>query len=309
MILFLNTRAAGGTALDKWRRIEPEFISRFQPGRMHMPQTIEALRATLRQALDTGETDYVAAGGDGTVNSLLNSICEVARPKELSRIRLGAIGLGSSNDFHKPFLGAQFVGDVPCKVDFRNAYLRDVGCLRFRANGCSMQRFFLANASSGVTAEANRFFNHPTAALEFLKRVSTGAAILYAAVRTILVYRNFECTIRVGQNACRTTLLTNLAVMKSPHVSGSFLYDTPVAPNDGTFAINLSESMSKIELLHLLYSLSHGRFMHLHHTQSWSHPSITITSTEPMAIEYDGEIVTTRTAEFTVLGKHLQVCP
>jgi diacylglycerol kinase (ATP) len=309
MILFLNTRAAGGTALNKWRRIESEFICRFRPSRVHMPQNTDALRDRLRHAIENGEKDFVAAGGDGTVNTLLNSICEIAHPTELPGIRLGAVGLGSSNDFHKPFLKAQFVGDVPCKVDFSNAYLRDVGCLTFSENGRRTQRYFLANASGGVTAEANWLFNNPTATLEFLKRVSTRAAILCAAVRTILLYRNFECTIQVDQNKRFTTLLTNLAVMKNPHVSGSFLYDTPVAPNDGAFAINLSECMSKLELLNLLYSLSHGRFTHLRHTQSWSQTSVTVSCPEPMAVEYDGEIVTARSAEFTVLPKHIQVCP
>jgi diacylglycerol kinase (ATP) len=309
MVLFLNTRAAGGTALNKWRSIESEFIHRFRPSRVHMPQNADAMRDRLRHAIENGEKDFVAAGGDGTVNTLLNSICEFAHPTELPGIRLGAVGLGSSNDIHKPFLKAQFVGDVPCKVDFSNAYLRDVGCLTFGENEHRTQRYFLANASSGVTAEANWFFNNPTVTLEFLKRVSTGAAILYAAVRTILLYRNFKCTIQVGQNERHTTLLTNLAVMKNPHVSSNFLYDTPVSPNDGAFAINLSECMSKLELLNLLYSLSHGRFTHLRHTQSWSQPSVAVSCPEPMAVEYDGEIVTTRSAEFTVLPKHIQVCP
>lgn len=201
------------------------------------------------------------------------------------------------------------MGDVPCKVDFRNACLRDVGCLTFAESGNMVQRYFLANASTGVTAEANRFFNHPTITLNFLKRVSTGAAILCATVRTIMLHKNFECMIQVGQGEHFITMLTNLAVMKSPHVSGSFVYDTPVAPNDGAFAINLSEGMSKLELLHLLYSLSHGRFAHLHHTQSWFQPSITVSCTQPMAVEYDGEIITARSAEFTVLQKHIQVCP
>jgi diacylglycerol kinase family enzyme len=274
-----------------------------------MPQNVDALCDLLRQALRSGETDFVAAGGDGTVNTLLNSICAVEEPNDVAGIRLGAVGLGSSNDFHKPFLREQFIGDVPCKLDFRNSYLRDVGCLSFEENGKRFQRYFLANASNGVTAEANRFFNHPTPTLEFLKRFSTSAAIVFAAIRTILMYSNFECTLQFGKNDHYTTYLTNLAVMKNPHVSGSFSYDTPVAPDDGAFAINLSENMSKVELWHLLYSLSRGRFTNLDHTQSWSKPSITISSVQPMAVEYDGEIVTARSAEFTVLQKHIQVCP
>lgn len=309
MIVFLNSRAAGGTALKKWRKIESEFICRFRPHRIHMPQSVDALSQLVRQAVENGEKDFVAAGGDGMVNALLNCICEVAHTDELPGIRLGAVGLGSSNDFHKPFRKAQVVGDVPCMVDFGNAYLRDIGCLTYGENGQRIQRYFFTNASGGLTAEANRFFNHPTVILELLKRLSTGAAIFYAALRTILLYRNFDCTIQVGQNEPLTTVLTNLAVMKSPHVSGNLLYDTPVAPDDGAFAINLSERMSKLELLHLLYSLSRGKFTHLRHTRSWTQPSITISCTAPMAVEYDGEIVTTRSAKFTVLRKHIQVCP
>ena len=239
----------------------------------------------------------------------MNSICGLEDSNIVSGIRLGAVGLGSSNDFHKPFLSERFINDVPCKLDFRYSSLRDVGRLSFEEDGTRFLRYFLANASSGVTAEANRFFNHPTPTLEFLKRWSTSTAILFAAIRTIFLYRNFECTFQFGNNVHYATHLTNLAVMKNPHVSGSFSYDTPVLPDDGAFAINLSENMSKTELWHLLYSLSHGRFTNLDHTQSWSKPSITITSVQPIAVEYDGEIVITRSAEFTVLQKYIQVCP
>ncbi len=309
MVLFINTQAAGGTALTKWKNIETEFLTRFHPSQVHLPRSIGSMNDLLRQAIDRGERNFVAAGGDGTVNALLNGICTVASSHELPGISLGAVGLGSSNDFHKPFLKEQFVGAIPCKVDFQNAFLRDVGRLSFEEGGHRIQRYFLANASSGVTAEANRFFNNPSAALEFLKRVSTEAAILYAAVRTILKYNNFECSIQTGRREVRSTRLTNLAVMKNPHVSGSFLYDTPVVSNDGFFAINLSESMSKPELLRLLYSLSRGKFTHLNHTQSWLRPFVKVSAPEPMVIEFDGEIVTTRSATFTVLPEHLKVCP
>ena len=309
MVLFINSHAAGGTALAKWRSIEAEFVKRFHPSHVHSPRSMDSMTDLLRHELDRGERDFVAAGGDGTVNALLNAICSAAPIQELPALSLGAVGLGSSNDFHKPFLKQQFIGNVPCKVDFPNAYLRDIGCLSFVENGQLRQRQFLANASSGVTAEANWFFNNPTTALEALKRVSTGAAILYAAVLTILRYHNFECTIQTEDCELRSTLLTNLAVMKNPHVSGSFRYDTPVAPNDGNFAVNLSESMSKPELLRLLYSLSRGRFTRLNHTQSWLRPCITISASKPMAIEYDGEIVNARSATFAVLPRYLKVCP
>jgi diacylglycerol kinase (ATP) len=309
MVLFINPRAAGGTAQKKWKAIEAEFIRRYRPSRIHVPQSTSDLRAILRDSFRQGETEFVAAGGDGTVNALLNSVFAEINANDVSRIRIGALGLGSSNDFHKPFLKEQFISSVPCKVNFQDSCLRDVGCISFDNDGEIVRRYFLANASCGVTAEANRFFNDPNHALSLLKRASTSAAILYAAIMTILRYRNFECNLRPETNEVQSTLLTNLAVMKNPHVSGSFHYDTPVAPNDCVFVMNLSENMSKIELLHLLYSLSQGTFTNLRHTRSWSGSSMSVTSDIPFAIEYDGEIVCAQSAEFTLLHNSIQVCP
>ncbi len=309
MVLFLNTRAAAGTALEKWKRIESEFSRRFQPLRICSTGDTSALGELVRQALQAGETDFVAAGGDGTVNTLLNAILPFSASADLPAIRMGAVGLGSSNDFHKPFLKEQFIDEIPCKLDFQNSYLRDIGCLSYEDRGKTTRRYFIANSSVGVTAEANLFFNNCAPALAFLKRFSVDAAILYAAVRTILRYKNFPCTLRVGGTDRFATRLTNLAVMKSPHVSGTFLYDTPVAPDDGFFAINLSEEMSILELLHLLFSLSRGRVTSLNHTRSWTGDSIVVSSSHPFAVEYDGEVVTSSSASFSILRKRIRVCP
>src|SRR5262249_27239042 len=51
-----------------------------------------------------GRRHFVAAGGDGTVNLALNGLLAVRRRLGLPRdaLRLGALGIGSSNDFLKP---------------------------------------------------------------------------------------------------------------------------------------------------------------------------------------------------------------
>ena len=309
MVLFINTQAAAGTALAKWQKIEPEFRRRFQSTRVCPMGNVCAMNDIVRQAIRDGETDFAAAGGDGTVNALLKSILAVTSSNDLTRVRIGAVGLGSSNDFHKPFVKEQSIDGIPCKLDFQNSYLRDIGCLSYEEGGKTEHRYFIANASIGVTAEANLFFNQSSPVVVFLKRCSAEGAILYAAIRTILLYKNFPSTLHVGSCEHFTTRLTNLAIMKNPHVSGSFLYDTPVAPDDGSFAVNLSEGMSKLELFHLLFSLSRGRFTSLDHTRTWTKDSVSISSSQPFAVEYDGEVITSPSVRFSILRKHVLVCP
>ena len=157
MVLFVNTQAAAGTASAKWRKIEQEFRRRFQSARIYLSGNTFAMNDIVRHSLLDGETDFAVAGGDGTVNALLNSILAVSAPANLTRVRIGALGLGSSNDYHKPFVREQFIGEIPCKLDFQNSYLRDIGCLTYESGGRTRRRYFLANTSVGVTAEANLF--------------------------------------------------------------------------------------------------------------------------------------------------------
>ncbi len=309
MVLLINPRAAGGTALKKWKTIESGFAHIFPHCSSHMLDGAAAASEAIRSARRHGETHFIAAGGDGTVNAVLNALLDERSKPDAKYCSIGAVGLGSSNDFHKPFSREKLLAGIPVRLDFHQAHLCDVGSLSFEHDGSILTRYFLANASCGVTAEANWYFNSPDPFLAFLKRHSTSAAIIYAAIRTILRYRNFTASLSISGDISTPTRLTNLAVLKNPHVSGRFMYDTPVASNDGLFALNLCEDMTKTELLHLLSSLGRGKFSSLPHTQTWRSATLTVTAEHPFAVEYDGEVITTRFAHFRLLPKSLKVCP
>ncbi len=41
----------------------------------------------------------------------------------LKQINIGAVGIGSSNDFHKPFHPTNTIENVPYKINFKDAVL------------------------------------------------------------------------------------------------------------------------------------------------------------------------------------------
>jgi diacylglycerol kinase family enzyme len=238
------------------------------------------------------------------VNSLLT---EGGGMENLQRTTIGAIGLGSSNDFHKPYTEGHFVGRLPVKVDDVNAKLCDVGRIEYKdSSGEEAVRHFIINASLGATAHANFFFNHPNWLLRKLKRWSTNLAIGYTAVRTIIGFRNEQVTIKDGAKV-RGCGVSNLAVLKRPYFSKDFFYDVPMSLDDGRLSVNLCADMSKLEMLRALRQLTKGRLTSSKWS-SWSTEGLGIGTERPIPVETDGEVILAQDIRFSVLARTVRVC-
>lgn len=306
MLVFLNPAAGGGRALSRWERIAPR-ITETTRIQVHLLGNQEDGLQVLEEAVKRGESEIVAAGGDGTVNAVLTMLMHESMRDALRGLTLGAIGLGSSNDFHKP--ASDIVETCPCKLRFADARPRDVGVLATGLNGTGVYRYFLNNASLGATADANRRFNEPDRLLRWLKRVSTPAAILYTALSTIAWHRDSTAIMTAPLAGSAQVRLSNLGVLKNSHVSGALHYDPPGLLDDGLLGIRLCQGMTRRELVRVLFALSRGRFSELPRTVSWSDSSLTIVTNEPVNIEFDGEITSSCSVRFTVMHNILKVCP
>jgi diacylglycerol kinase family enzyme len=311
MIIAINAAAAGGSGFRKWKRVEESLRASNPPPEMFLLNGSASTARMIRSGLDRGETRFVAAGGDGTVNTLLNALLFISTPSQRRTLLLGAIGLGSSNDFHKPSIPGSMIDGVPARINFHDAPLRDIGTVSFETAGGFQTRYFIVNASIGITAEANLLFNRPGRVLEALKRTCTPAAILFAALKTIRSYRNIGITLRRPGRAERDLQLTNLALLKNPNVSGSFRYDAIIPPDDGLLHAYLFTGMNKPRLLRLLLALSKGLTppaMRGPGIESFNESSLIVAAARPFALEFDGEVVATSFAQFGVLHRHLRVC-
>jgi diacylglycerol kinase (ATP) len=309
MLVLINPNAGGGQALRKWKRVEPVLRSINPSVNECVLDGNMAAERAIAQAVDEGETEFVAGGGDGTVNGILNTLLSLVGRNRIKDIALGAIGLGSSNDFHKPFCQARLIEGIPASVDFATATSRDVGCITYDDGQSYKTKHFLVNASVGVTAEANKLFNSPDKTLRSLKRFHVSSAILYAAVKTILSYKNIHAWVLSSETGLKAVDLTNLGVVKNPHFSGGLHYPTPADYSNGTFSIHLCHGLRRPQLFSLLGKLGRGKFDEGEKTCSWCTSTLNVFADRPFAIEYDGEIVTTTRAHFSILPKHLKVCP
>lgn len=306
MLVLVNPRASYGRARKIWSRVAPE-IERRAPG-VGVEEIASAggVPDVVRRAYESGERAFVAAGGDGMVNLVLNAIVALDDGADAT---LGAIGLGSSNDFHKPFGPGNLVDGVPVRIDCEHARPRDVIRIEYEDHaGRRATRYALMNASLGITAEANAGFNEPTRLIRMVRRVSVDAAILASVLATVATYRDIPCRLWIDEREEGTISVSNLGIVKSPHFAGSFCYDSPVEPDDGRLGVNLCERLTPFQVFATLAALRRRRFRGRPKTRSWIGRTVRVEADRGFALEADGEIVRAREAAFSVLPRAVRVC-
>src|SRR5574341_1711800 len=89
VVLLVNPVAGDGHGLDRWTEIEQALAARGEVARI-APSGEHGLAAAAREAASAGAL-IVVAGGDGTVNRVVNAL-------EAYRGPIGVLPVGSGND-------------------------------------------------------------------------------------------------------------------------------------------------------------------------------------------------------------------
>ena len=296
-VLLVNPTACGGKGAARWQKLQSA---------LPFPTTILDISASfdsmtldraLQAQLQKGKRHFVAVGGDGTCNVMVNSLLRASAACNIPSAELifGAIGTGSSNDFHKPI--SSRIAGFPCRMNFESTLLTDL-CWWAPKDG--PRTYFLLNASLGLTAEANGYFNHH---LRIVKRISTPLAILWAALRSLLLYRNLSLRLCLYGNRN----VTNLAIVRNQHFSGNFAYPTGEKPDSGHFHIYLCDNLSKWESLRTLRDFFHNRFFgsKLHQCRG---TTFYVHSETPFWVEADGEVSQQSHITFGIDRGRIQLC-
>jgi diacylglycerol kinase family enzyme len=299
-LVLLNPAARHGRARRLWDRVRREVEGRFEssvvttdPGKIW--------RADVRASLRAGTRVFVAAGGDGTVHALAGAIVESRGGVPLGDICIGAVGLGSSNDFHKPF-GCLRSG-IPLRLDVDRAMPRDLGRIRWvDAEGRDRESVLVVSASVGVVAEGNALFTSCP-----FGRYLPSLAMAVAAVRAIARNRSSRFFLRHDESQ-EEIELSSLSVLKTQWLSGLLRYDCAVAPDDGLLGVAFCEAMGRRRLLGTLAGLARGRFTGRPGTRAFRTAALELGADTPFLLEIDGEISSARHATFDVFPERLLAC-
>lgn len=257
----------------------------------------EPTRSALREQLSewvngriaAGDRNFVAAGGDGTVQRLVDVLA--GHPE----VVVGAVGLGSSNDFHKPRLGP------PVRLDFEKAQLRDIGEFRCETGATK----FVVGVSVGITGVTNAGLHRPPGL--HLKKISADLASAIIGLGAIARFRGFGAELRVDGKTVDQPWFYNLQVIKGSYFVGEFRYDQ--VPGDGELALHWVGRARRREMLRMMMALRGGRFSECPGAHSQMIRRMEVRLPSPQSVEVDGEIFEASNLEILIHPRALKVCP
>jgi diacylglycerol kinase (ATP) len=268
-------------------------------------------RRLAAEAVRDGFDLIAAAGGDGTVNEVLNGIGDA--PDGFARARLGVLPLGTVNVFAREL-------KIPLKVENAWEILQrghetkiDLPRVEFSANGILQKRYFCQLAGAGLDARAIELvdWQHKKQVgklayvLAGLKALCEKKPKIVVARVSCLCVSNSEGT--YGQDA-RATISGELVLVGNGRFYGGSFAILPQADlRDGQLDICVLPHTNFWTLLCCAPSLLLGGKLPANGAQHLSAETFELTTETAAAFELDGEWVGKLPIKFSIEREKLRV--
>jgi diacylglycerol kinase (ATP) len=253
-----------------------------------------------RQAVEAGAARIVVAGGDGTLNEVVNG-CVRARVEGTRLPELALLPIGTGTDFARG-LGIGSVEEALAALQGGHARPIDLGVVRYCDEaGRERERAFINVADFGLGPVVSDHIAHGS-------RWLGQAAYLYGALRAIAGYRQAEVRLTVDDVLTYAGPSGILAVGNGRYFGGGMAITPKARPDDGLLDVVVLGATDRRELagglLPRVYRGTHLRHPAVHLARG---SRVTIEAMPPLPLEVDGEVVGTTPASFTLLSYRVDV--
>lgn len=227
-----------------------------------------------REAAERGAELVVAAGGDGTINEVLNGLL-LPLPRDASAPRMGLVPLGTANDLAEE-LGVPRDPEAALLLAVRGtAHPVDVASV----NG----RLFLNVSSGGVGAEVTEETS------DELKRLLGPVAYAITGLRKFVELRPFRARFASGGSTLYEGEFLVFAVGNARRTGGGNRLTGDAEMGDGLLDLCVVEGMSQLDFVRIAPMLRAGR--HVEHPQVVYRrvPELVVEAEQVVQVNADGE--------------------
>lgn len=245
-----------------------------------------------QQAVVTGYDVVVAAGGDGTVNEVMNGLI-LARDAGLGEAALGVVPIGRGNDF-------AFGMGLPLRMRAAADVLADNQRLRIDVGRISGGlypggRYFGNGVGIGMDASVNF--------VAASNKKLTGFVSYTSAVLQTIAFDFSMPTVEItlDDHVTFTQRVLLVSVMNGQRLGGGFYLAPGNRPDDGQLMVTIANQVSRARAVAILPSLLNGS--HLRHPEMNARlcRKISLLALEGcLPVHADGEVIGVQMREVTV---------
>ncbi|MBA4409370.1 MAG: diacylglycerol kinase family lipid kinase [Bacteroidota bacterium] len=252
------------------------------------------------QAVENGYRNFIVAGGDGTLNEVVNGIfTQTICPTE--EITIGMIPVGTGNDWIKTF-GIPNDYQAAINIILQGDTMRqNVGLITFPESDLMRTYYFANMAGFGFDARVAEKSN------QLKDKGRKGISVYLQALGSS--FWNYQttktCIVIDGQEI--NELIFSVSIGIGKYNGGGMMQAPGAIPNNGQFQVTVIRKIGIFGILRNLAGLYSGEFIKDFRVSTHKASHILISSAQNIAGEADGEILGHHKFEIELIFQKLEV--
>jgi diacylglycerol kinase (ATP) len=286
--IILNPRAGSAEQMEALREAAAAQIE----ATLYETDSAGHATALAAEALEEGYGLVVAAGGDGTINEIVNGLAS-----DFARARLGIIPLGTGNDLARtlaiPADPLAALDIVRCGAEHRLDLMR--------AETVGQATYGINVAAGGFSGQVGEVLT------EELKAGWGPLAYLLGAARVVPDLASYKTTIAWDDGPVERVEALNIVVANGRTAAGGFQVAPLANPEDGLLDVIVVRYGDVLDLAGIAARLLAGNYLSSEQVMHRRARHVHIASQPGMWFNVDGELFTSQPITFTVVPQALRV--
>ena len=301
----VNPQASVGKSGKDWPVIKQLLIDEgidFDDVMTEYPRhAIEIVRNAI---VEKGYRKFIAVGGDGTNNEVINGIfSQDAVPT--TDIIMAALPIGTGNDWRRTFDIPLEYEEVVKIIKAGHTFAHDIGKLTYYNDGDPKVRYFLNAAGTGLDEMVCNTTN-------LMKQQGKGGTIRYliSVVKCLMKYKITHVQVTVDDETVFNDYILSLSVGNCRFNGGGMMMMPNAIPDDGLLDITVIRKVSIFKFAANVKNIYDGSFVHkLKEVQTFCGKKIRIVSIPPhrLMVETEGENLNNSPFDFEILPKAINM--
>ncbi len=291
-ICLIFNPAARGEKAKKFQRSLEAFHGKFA---LKPTNCAGAARRLAAEAVREGFTTVVAAGGDGTLNEVLNGIADA---DGFTQVRFGVLPLGTINVFARELRIPAKLNQVWPLIEGAEEVRLDVGCAEFQGSSGREKRLFLQLAGAGLDARAVQLVSW-----DLKKKIGPGAYLVAGLQALTAVQPKITVRNENGEEASGELVLIGNGRL----YGGDFPFFHKGDLQDGLLDAVVFEDVNWKRLASIGWDFLLGRLFKEGRTTYLQGGELSLHSDSRAAVQLDGEYVGELPGRLSVMPKVLRV--